>query len=175
MRTDEVQFYLRHRGQITAWAKLEKRVDALMRDAVKQGAVDKAIQLLKGDSGDKDVDFYVRNRSLITQWDGLQSAAGQALHNALQSAAQDAGAAADTGKRGHSSAHFPTEHLTGRLWVWDDHGVRVQLWWIRQHLMSTRRQYAFPRLFLSLNRHRWKGERGDAWQRPPGRPRTNSA
>ena len=46
MTTDAVEFYLRHRRQISEWAKLERRADVLMRDAVKEGAVDKATNLL---------------------------------------------------------------------------------------------------------------------------------
>lgn len=158
MATDAVEFYLRNRRQISAWAELGTRADDLMRDAVKQGAVDKALNLLKGESGEDDVDFYVRNRSLITQWDSLQTDAGAALHAALLSAGPAAGCDAWEGKAGWSEALVRSPEFDK---LKDEQSVWVQLAWTKQHLLSTRRGYPFPRLALVISPNKWKGESRD--------------
>ena len=155
MTTDEIAFYLRHRRQITEWAALEGRVHDLLRDTVAEGSVDKAAQLLAGESGDDEVDFYVRNRSLITQWDALQVPAGHALHQALLSAARDAGCPATEHRRGWTSARARSPELDA---LFDDWGAWVEFAWTKQDLLSTRRGYRFPRVALLLPPNRWQGD-----------------
>ena len=154
MTADAVQFYLRHRLQIYEWVKLEKRVDDLIRDAVKEGAVDKATKILNGEFGDADVDFYVRNRSLIKEWDSLQAVAGQALHAELLRAAREAGCRATEEKRGWTFARVSSPEFD---WLVEQK-VEVELGWTKQDLLSTRRGSPFPRIALQLNPHRWNGE-----------------
>jgi len=118
MTADAVQFYLRHRLQISEWVKLEKRVDDLIRDAVQEGAVDKATKILSGELGDADVDFYVRNRSLIREWDALQAEAGQALHGELLRAAREAGSVQDRSWREASPTPSRTSPGRSQLLPW---------------------------------------------------------
>lgn len=155
MTNDQVQFYLRHRGQISEWAKLEKRADDLMRDAVKEGAPDKATRLLKGEYGDDEVDFYTRNRLLITEWDNLQTIAGQAVHDALLVAGREAGFDAHEGKRGWTSVSPRSPEIDK---LRDEEKVWVEMAWTKQDMLSTRRGYPFPRLALVLHPDRWEGE-----------------
>jgi hypothetical protein len=152
--SDKVDFYVRHRRQIDEWARLEKRADSLMRQAVDDGSPDDATKLLRGESGDDEVDFYVRNRVLITEWDALQTLAGEALHTALVDSARAAGFGAYEGKRGWTTVRSP-EFDTLR----DKHRVSVELAWTRQDLLSTRRGYPFPRLAMELHPETWTGER----------------
>jgi hypothetical protein len=154
MTSREVQFYLRHRRQVTEWAQLEKRVLGLMRDLVSEHAPDKAVDLLRGESGEAEVDFYVRNRSLITEWDGLQAAAGQALHSALLTALRDAKLDPTEGKKGWTSAmiQFRLGEAT------EDWNAALEMAWTKQDLLSTRRGYAFPRLALVLHPGRLEAE-----------------
>ena len=154
MATDQVAFYLRHRGQISEWAKLEKRVDGLMRDAVEQGEQDKAVMLLRGDSGDPEVDFHVRNRSLISQWDSLQTAAGEALHASLVEAAREGGLHIHQGKQGWTEVRLRSPEFEA---LRDERSVHVELVWTKQDLLSTRRGYPFPRLALVLPPATWQG------------------
>ena len=157
MTPEKIEFYLRHRRQISEWAKLDKRTDDLMRDAVKEGAYDKATKLLKGASGDTEVDFYVRNRSLITEWDSLQTVAGEALHSALLVAAREAGHSPKEGKGGWTEVRFSSPEFDE---IRADQKVRIDLAWRRRDLLSTRRGYAFPRLAL-VGPDTWKGESRD--------------
>jgi hypothetical protein len=157
MTLEKIEFYLRHRRQISEWAKLDKRTDDLMRDAVEEGAHDKATKLLKGASGDPEVDFYVRNRSLITEWDSLQTVAGEALHGTLVAAVRDAGFDAYEGKKGWTTVLFRSPEYDQ---IRADQKVRIELAWTRQDLLSTRRGYAFPRLAL-VGPDTWKGQSRD--------------
>lgn len=154
MTSDKVAFYLRHRHQIDEWARLEKRADDLMRQAVDQGSRDDATKLLRAESGDDEVDFYVRNRVLITEWDALQTLAGEALHTALVDAARAAGLGAYEGKRGWTTVRSPEFDKLP-----DKHRFSVELAWTKQDLLSTRRGYPFPRLSLVGDPETWAGER----------------
>jgi len=154
MTAEAVQFYLRHRLQISEWVKLEKRVDDLIGDAVKEGAVDKATRILNGEFGDADVDFYVRNRSLIREWDSLQAVAGQSLHAELLRAGREAGCRATEEKRGWTSARVSSPEFD---WLVEQK-VEVELGWTKQDLLSTRHGFPFPRMALQLNPLQWNGE-----------------
>lgn len=152
MSTDQIEFYLRHRTQISEWAKLAQRTDHLMRDAVKEGSIEKAIKLLNGEYGDDEVDFYVRNRFLITEWDNLQTIAGQALHTAILATARASGCDAHEGKRGWTNVLIRSPEIYK---VREEHKIYVEMTWTKQDLLSTRRGYPSPRLALVLHPERW--------------------
>ena len=155
MTTDEIQFYLRHHRQISEWAKLEKRVDHVLRDAVQEGSVDKAAKLFAGEFGDAEVDFYIRNRWLIAEWDALQTAAGKALHQALLTAAREAGCPAFEGKKGWTAARARSPELDT---LNDDQMIWIEIAWTMQDLLSTRHGYPYPRIALVLHPNRWQSD-----------------
>lgn len=156
MNADEVDFYVRHRRQISEWAALRGRVSELMRDAVTQGSLDSAVSLLEGSFGDAEVDFYVRNRALITGWNALQVPAGLVLHEALLGAAHEAGCQVTEGNKGWTSMRpLEPELVEFRA----EHEAAFAIFWTKQDLLSTVRGYPFPRIALSLDPSRWEGDR----------------
>lgn len=155
MPADKIDFYLRHRTQISEWAKLGQRAELLMRDAVKEGTVEKATKLLKGEYGDDEVDFYVRNRFLINEWDNLQTIAGQALHTAILATARASGCDANEGKRGWTNVLISSPEIDE---VREEHRIYVEMTWTKQDLLSTRRGYPSPRLALVLHPERWQDD-----------------
>ncbi len=155
MTTDAIGFYLSHRDQITQWAKLEGRVDALMRDAVNEGNANAAINLLKGTSGDQEADFYVRNQALIREWDDLQIEAGQALHRELLAVGREADYKVKENARHYSSVGYRSPEFDD---LGTRYGIRLELVWMKQDLLSTRRGYRYPRLALHVHKDNWEGE-----------------
>lgn len=154
MDSEEIQFYLRHRRQITEWAGLEARTEALMRDAVRKGAEDDAIKLMKGNFGEVEADFYIRNQSLIKQWDSLQTAAGDILHDALLAAAGNLGLPGGVGKMGWTTIHAVLDSSPLHR-----HHIQLELAWTKGHLLTTRKGYPSPRIALSLPPAKWNDER----------------
>lgn len=155
MSEDAIEFYVRHRDQISAWAAVHRRVDQLMREAFAKNSPDLAMKILTAESGDAEVDFYVRNRALIIEWDALQILAGKALHEALLTAAAAAGYGVDEGKNGWITVYVRTAELDElrekqRAWV--------EMAWMKQGLLSTRRGFPFPRIAVTLPPSQWGGE-----------------
>lgn len=152
---DEVDFYLRHRSQITEWAKLETRLQDVLRDAVVDRDVDRVARLFSAECGDAEVDFYVRNRSMITQWDAVQTVAGQALHQELLTAAENVGWPAYEHKRGWTDVRACSTDLDA---IYGTRKAQVILAWTKQDLLTTRRGYPYPRIALDLHAPTKRGE-----------------
>lgn len=153
MPAREIEFFARHRDLVKEWLSLEARVDELMRDAVTAGDSDRALRLVKADSGDEQVDFFLRNRQLITEWAAIQPMAATALHDELLAAARHSGfevAGADAGwtsVRTHSNeadASAPT--------------IATELAWRKRDLLTVGRGWPYPRIALWVDTERVPAE-----------------
>lgn len=153
MSTREIEFFARHRDLVKEWLSLEARVDALVRDAVASGDSDRALRLVKADSGDEQVDFFLRNRQLITEWAAIQPTAAAALHDELLTAARDSEFEVAGADAGWTSVRTHTVSADSSAAA-----VTTELGWRRRDLLTVGRGWPYPRIALWVDTERVPAE-----------------